>query len=83
MKIIYLTWLRNQIGCAEEEITLPADTKTISDLLDFLESKGTQYKTAFAERKLIYVSRNNNLCEHGEAVADRDEIAFFSPIVGG
>jgi sulfur-carrier protein len=83
MKINYLTWLRNRIGCAMEEISLPEGVETISDLLDFLEKKGQGYKSAFSERNLVYASKDNALCSHDEKIMDRDEISLFSPIVGG
>lgn len=78
-----MTWLRNRIGCAAEEVSLPAGVKTISELLDFLEGKGPAYKNSFTERSLIYAAKDNRLCPHSEKISDEDEISFFSPIVGG
>ena len=83
MKINYMTWLRNRIGAQAEELTLPADIKTIADLLDFLEKKGEAYRSAFADRSLIYVSKDSALCAHDGPVTNGDEITLFSPIVGG
>lgn len=83
MKIHYMTWLRNRIGCATEEVTLPENVRTLSDLLTHLESKGENYKRSLEDRSLIYSSKNSMLCEHSEEIFEHDEIVLFSPIVGG
>jgi len=40
MKISYFAWLKDKLGCEEEEITLPADVTNVGQLINWLSRRG-------------------------------------------
>lgn len=83
MQIHYLTWLRNRIGLASENIELPAEVATVSHLIAWLESKGRNYEAALKNKSVINVSVNGTLATHDHPVSNADEVSLFSAIAGG
>ena len=69
MKLVYFAWVRERIGKPEEEIELPERVKTVSDLLDFLKSRGEEYGAALQYPKVIRVAINQEHVEHNEPIA--------------
>jgi molybdopterin synthase sulfur carrier subunit len=83
MKLIYFAWVRERIGTAEEEIDLPADVKTVGDLLAFLQARGGGYAEALRDPKVIRVAIDQEHVSHGEPIGSAREIALFPPMTGG
>ena len=83
MRLIYFAWLREHIGIDEEQITLPADIRTVADLLTWQKSRGDGYELAFSEPETVRVALDQFHAEPTEAIADVQEIAFFPPMTGG
>lgn len=83
MKVLYFAWLRTKIGCAEEEIELPQNIKTVADVLDLLRSKGKAYEEALSEDKVIRIALNQDYAQMDDEVKAGDEFAIFPPVTGG
>lgn len=83
MNLIYFAYIRESIGKSSETITLPDDVGTVSDLLRYLESKGENYKTAFAQSDLVRVAVNEEYVSLDRKITSSDEIAIFPPMTGG
>ena len=83
MKIIYLAWLKDRVGCAEEEITLPAEVSNVGMLIDWLSARGPRYERAFEFIETISVSVNKVCAGSDAPVADGDEVIFTPPVAGG
>ncbi|NVJ92409.1 MAG: molybdopterin converting factor subunit 1 [Methylocystaceae bacterium] len=83
MKVLYFAWLRTKIGCAEEEISLPENVKTVADVLDLLRTKGDAYVEALGEDKVIRVAVNQDYAPLDHPVKQGDEFAIFPPVTGG
>jgi molybdopterin synthase sulfur carrier subunit len=83
MKIIYLAWLRDHVGCAEEEITLPAEVSTVGLLIDWLSARGPRYEKAFEFIETSTVSVNQVCAGSDAPVNDGDEVIFNPPVAGG
>lgn len=83
MKILYFAWLREKIGQAEEDIDLPRDVKSVSDLLAWLEARGAEYKEALSEKGVVRVAVNQEHVDLDHPVRGQDEIALFPPVTGG
>ncbi|WP_269931607.1 molybdopterin converting factor subunit 1 [Aminobacter sp. HY435] len=82
-KLIYFAWVRERIGKAEEDVDLPAEVKTVSDLLLWLKSRGEEFESALQHPEVIRVAINQEHVEHRETVAGAREIALFPPMTGG
>lgn len=83
MKISYLTWLYERTGIHSENINLPEETRTISDLIDYLESKDLRYRNLFKNRDVIYSALNGETVSHSTEIENSDELSFYSAIAGG
>ena len=83
MKLIYFAWVRERIGKAEEEVDLPAEVKSVGDLLAWLKTRGDEYEAALLHPKAIRVAINQEHADHREPIAGAREIALFPPMTGG
>jgi len=82
-KLIYFAWVRERIGKREEDVDLPADVRTVSDLLGWLRARGDGYAEALREPKVIRVAINEEHVDHRESLSGAREIALFPPMTGG
>lgn len=83
MTLLYFAWVRQKIGCGEEQLALPVNIKTVFDLVAYLAQRGAGYADAFADPKRMRVAVNQNHCGFDAALRDSDEVAFFPPVTGG
>lgn len=83
MKVLYFSWVRQRIGKSEEELDLPSGVTTISDLVEWLRSRGQGYADALADRDRLRTARNWEHARFDSPLAESDEIAFFPPVTGG
>jgi len=83
VKILYFAWVRERIGRSSEEIDLPADVVTVSDLIDHLIGRGEAYAHAFENRTVIRAALDQVHVKPDAPIAGAGEIAFFPPMTGG
>lgn len=83
MKLLYFAWVRTGIGLAQEDVTPPAEVKTVSQLLDWLGGRGPNYAAALERRAMIKVAINQEYVDPDAPVAPGDEVALFPPVTGG
>ncbi|WP_421992419.1 molybdopterin converting factor subunit 1 [Roseococcus sp.] len=83
MQLLYFAWVREKVGAAGEEIALPEDVRTIGALMRHVASLSPRHAEAFANPSAIRAAVNQDFATAGDAVADRDEVAFFPPVTGG
>jgi molybdopterin synthase sulfur carrier subunit len=83
VKILYFAWLRQKIGLSEEDLRPPAAVTNVSQLVEFLKSRGAGYAAAFADLKTVRVAVNQQHCAFDAPIGSNDEIAFFPPVTGG
>ncbi|QOF72607.1 molybdopterin converting factor subunit 1 [Aminobacter sp. NyZ550] len=82
-KLIYFAWVRERIGKAEEEVELPAEVRTVRDLLLWLKSRGEEFESALQHPEVIRVAINQEHVDHREEIGSAREIALFPPMTGG
>ncbi|PRD45919.1 molybdopterin converting factor subunit 1 [Phyllobacterium phragmitis] len=82
-KLVYFAWVRERIGKPEEEIELPADVRTVGELLRHLKTRGEEYEAALEYSDVIRVAIDQEHVDHGEIIAGAREIALFPPMTGG
>lgn len=83
MKLVYFAWVRERIGKAGEELELPAEVRTVRDLLAWLKGRGDGYEAALEYPESIRVAINQEHSRHDEPLAGAREIALFPPMTGG
>ncbi len=81
--IKYFAWLRERVGKAEEEVSLPAHVKTLADLIAHLRRQGEEYDHAFATEGVVRAALDKRHAPLEAAIGDAREIAFFPPMTGG
>lgn len=82
-KLIYFAWVRERIGKPSEDVELPAEVKTVRDLLGWLKGRGEEYEEALRFPEAIRVAINQEHVKHGTALAGAREIGLFPPMTGG
>lgn len=83
MKILYFASLKEKIGRAEEDITLPGGIKTVGDLLTWLKTRDEAYANAFCDMRLIKAAVDQEHAGLDAPIARAAEVAFFPPVTGG
>lgn len=83
MKILYFAWIRERVGKAEEEIVPPASVQTVSDLVQWLKSRGEEYAYAFENQKVVRAALDRVHVRPETKIGGAREIALFPPMTGG
>ena len=83
VKILYFAWVREKTGKAEETLELPAEVKTVADLVTFLKGRGPEYADAFARAHVIRAAIDQKHVPQQTSLAGAREVAFFPPVTGG
>jgi molybdopterin converting factor subunit 1 len=82
MKVVYFAALRREIGVGEEEVSPPAGTATVGQLLDWLKTRSPGHARALSAPRLM-AAVNQDYCGLDSSISAGDEIAFFPPVTGG
>jgi molybdopterin synthase sulfur carrier subunit len=83
MKLRYFAWVREKTGVSEEEIDLPANVATVSDVIAWLKTRGPEFEHAFKNSEAVRAAIDMSHVEQTHSVSDAHEIAFFPPVTGG
>ena len=82
-KILYFASLAETLGVKSEQLELPGDCQTITDLVALLRKRGAAFEASFGGSTRILVAINQQMSDADAAIANHDEIAFFPPVTGG
>lgn len=83
VRLRYFAWVRERIGKPEEDLDIPADVKTVGDLIQWLIRRGEEYAYAFERPNVIRAAIDQTHVQSSAAIKDAREIAFFPPMTGG
>jgi molybdopterin synthase sulfur carrier subunit len=83
LTILYFAWLRERTGTSEESVTLPAEVRTVGDLIAWLAERSPGHASAFANRRTVRCAVNQDFADPSARVGPGDEVAFFPPVTGG
>jgi molybdopterin synthase sulfur carrier subunit len=83
VKVLFFAGLREQLGTSGEEIELPREVTTVAGLRAFLSQRGSSWKGALSEPKLIRAAVNQDMVQQSASIEAGDEVAFFPPVTGG
>lgn len=82
-EILYFASLAETLGARTEQLALPADCHSITELVALLRARGEPFDSAFDGNTRILVAINQQMSEPDADISDADEIAFFPPVTGG
>jgi molybdopterin synthase sulfur carrier subunit len=81
--VLYFAALRERVGRAREECTLPPGVETIDALRGWLMARGEPWADAFSALKSVRAAVDQSMA-HGDArLHEGAEVAFFPPVTGG
>ena len=83
MKLLYFAWLRSRIGLAEEDVSPPAEIRTVGDLLAWLRQRSDGHEAALKDLAIVRVAVNQEFARADHPVKAGDEVALFPPVTGG
>ena len=83
MRLLYFAWVREAVGTAEEEVTVPDGVETVSDLIDWLASRSEAHANAFSNRIRLRAAIDQDFVGLGASITGAHEIAIFPPVTGG
>ena len=83
MKLVYFAWVRERIGKTDEEVSPPAEVRTVSDLAAWLAGQGEEYAHAFENPGVVRAAIDRKHVKPDAPIAGAREIAFFPPMTGG
>jgi molybdopterin synthase sulfur carrier subunit len=75
--------VRERIGRPEEDLDIPADIKTVGELVQWLSKRGEEYGYAFENPKVIRAAIDQTHVQPSASIKEAREIAFFPPMTGG
>ncbi|MDR1828946.1 MAG: molybdopterin converting factor subunit 1 [Methylobacteriaceae bacterium] len=83
MTLVYFAWVRERIGKRFEQRDLPADVRTVGELMDWLKGQGAGYAAAFADDSVIQAALDYVHAPKDASLENVREVAFFPPVSGG
>ena len=82
-KILYFASLAETLGLRSEQLDLPADCDSVTDLVALLRSRGEPFDSTFDGKTRVLVAINQQMSDADVPISSNDEIAFFPPVPGG
>ena len=83
MKVRYFAWMKRTVGVADEEVALPADVKTVGDLVAWLRARSIGHANALADGAAFGAAVDQRTATFDASLAGAREVAFFPPFTGG
>lgn len=83
LKLLYFAWVRERIGCDEEQVDRPPEGTSIAALLDSLSARGEGYRAAFADRARLRAALDQRFVPLETEIGAAQELALFPPVTGG
>lgn len=83
LKVRYFAWVRERIGRGEEELDVPSDITTVSDLIGWLAARGPEYAHAFEKPAIIRAAIDQTHVRPDTGLEGAREVGFFPPVTGG
>lgn len=83
VRILYFARLREALGIASEDVSVPESVTDVAGLMAWLAARGGIWQAEFAGCRLIRAAVNQRLVPPTAPIAVGDEVAFFPPVTGG
>lgn len=83
VRVRFFASLREQLGCASDEVDLPGDASTVGALCARLQARGGAWASALGPGRPLRTAVNMDMAGADAALKAGDEVAFFPPVTGG
>ena len=83
MKVLYFARFRQLVGRGADEVSPPAEVKTVADLLAWLIRTDNGCAAAFTDEKIIRAAVDQSHVKMDHSIIGAKEVAFFPPVTGG
>lgn len=83
LKLLYFARLREALGVAQEDVTLPPEVADVAALMRWLAARGGAWQEEFAGCRPLRAAVNQTLVANAQPLQAGDEVAFFPPVTGG
>lgn len=83
MKILYFAMFRERLNRSEEEVSPPAEVKTVADLIAWLRSRDEAADLAFEKPSLVRAAIDTKIVPSDALIANAQTVALFPPMTGG
>lgn len=83
IQLRFFASVREELGHAEELVSLPPDIKTVGEVRAWLIARGGKWAEALAVNRHLRMAYQLEMCEPSQTISDGHEIAFFPPVTGG
>ena len=83
MKVRYFAWMKRTVGVSDEEVSPPADVKTVGDLVVWLRNRSAGHAEALAESAAFGAAVDQRTATFDVPIGEAREVAFFPPFTGG
>jgi molybdopterin synthase sulfur carrier subunit len=83
MKVRYFAWMKRTVGVPEEDVSPPADVRTVGDLVTWLRGRSAGHAEALSEGAAFGAAVDKRTATFDVVLADAREVAFFPPFTGG
>lgn len=82
IKVLFFARVRDQVGCAELDMELPAGVSDVAGFTATVKAMGAAFEGALSEPNVL-IAVNQEMANSQMTVEDGDEIAYFPPVTGG
>lgn len=83
MRLLYFAWVRETIGCSDEEVQPPEAVRTVADLIDWLRGCSEAHARAFADMTRLRAAVDQRFVALDSDLGAAKEVAIFPPVTGG
>jgi molybdopterin synthase sulfur carrier subunit len=83
MKVRYFAWMKRTVGLAEEQVSPPADVRTVGELVAWLRTRSAGHAEALAAGAAFGAAVDQRTAPFDTPIAGAREVAFFPPFTGG
>lgn len=83
MKILYFAQLRERLNRDSDEVELPADVRTVADLIHWLKSRDEAIDLAMQKPEIFRAAIDARMVRHEASVVGAKVVALLPPMTGG
>ena len=83
IQILYFASLRETLGSAGEQLTLPSAVTNVAALIEHLCARGGAWAQGLGPHERLLVAVNQEFARPDTPLHEGDEVALFPPVTGG